>query len=96
MSQFIIERYIYDALNARADLANAETGMRRHLAQGILRDIDVYFADHMEDVLEARTRLARREDPDGRAMLEFIDETLATYDDAARVAREAIERASRA
>ena len=93
MSRFIIERYVYDALNARADLAAAATEARRQIARGMLRDIEVYFADHMDDVRDARARLGCREDADARAMLAFIDETLAAFNDAERVAREAIGRA---
>ncbi len=93
MSRFIIERYVHDALNAKVDLAGASAEARRRLAREILRDIEVYFADHMDDVLDARARLARREDADGRAMLAFIDETLAVFDDAERVAKDALGRA---
>ena len=95
MSRFIIERYIYDALNARADLGSAEAETRRELAQGILRDIDLYFADHMDDVLDARERLSRRDDEDARAMLAYLDERLASHEDAERVALAAIAKASR-
>ena len=95
MSRFIIERYIHDALNARAILAGDGSATRRELALTILRDIDLYFADHMEDVVNARGRLARRSDPEGREMLEFVDATLAAYATAEKVAREAISRASR-
>ena len=93
MSQFIIERYVYDALNARATLAQDHDEPRRELARGILRDIDIYFADNMDDVLDARARLAERDDPDAREMLAFVDETLAAYADAEKVAQEAIARA---
>ncbi len=96
MSRFIIERYIYDAFNARATLANDDSESRREMARDIIRDIDLYFADHMEDLFEARTRLAHRTDLEGREMLAYVDETLAAYDDAEKVARAAIERATRA
>ena len=92
MSRFIIERYVHDALNARADLDGATLEAQRQIARGILRDIEIYFADHMDDVREARFQLARREDADRRAIA-FLDEMLIAFENAARLARHALDRA---
>lgn len=93
MSRLIIERYVYDALNARATLDGDVSDDRRELALNILRDIDIYFADHMEDLCDARARLAERDDPESREMLILVDATLAEHAKAETIAREAIARA---
>ena len=93
MGSDIIERYVYDAMNARAALGEEPSPGRRTLATGILRDIDVYFADHMDDLRQARDRLAQRGDAEGRRMLAFVDETLSNHADADTIARAAVARA---
>ena len=101
MSNFIIERYIYDVFNAKASLSAAPSkGVGQgtpphHLAHQIIKDIELYFADHMDDVLVARDRLASRTDPEGRDMFAYIEKLLASHEDADRIARAAIEKASR-
>ena len=95
MSRLVIERYVYDALNARATLDGDPSEARREMARNILRDIDVYFADHMDDLRDARARLAERDDPDSREVLVFIDETLSAHARADEVARAALARAAR-
>ena len=95
MSSLIVERYIHDVLNARAAMEGDPNESRRQIAKNIIHDIDIYFADHMNDVLAARERLAKREDPEGRQMFAYIEEVLASYEDADRVAKAAIEKAVR-
>ena len=93
MTWLVIERYIYDALNARATLQGGGSHASHEIARGILRDIRIYLADHMDDLREARARLAERGDGDSREMLAFVDETLAGHAIAETEARKAIARA---
>ena len=95
MSRLVIERYVYDALNARAMLRGDSSEARRELARNILRDIDIYFADHMDDLRDARARLAVRGDAEGREMLAFVDTTLSSHTRAGAIARKAVARAGR-
>ena len=95
MSHLVIERYIYDIMNAQASMKAASSDARRQLAETIIRDINLYFADHMQDVREARDRLVTREDSDGRDMFAYVEQLLISFDKADRVARAAIERAGR-
>ena len=93
MSSLIVERYIYDALNARASIANAADESRRQLAFGIIRDIELYCADHMNEVFEARARLQSRTDAEASEMLAYIELMLASFANADRVARAALTKA---
>lgn len=95
MSRLVIERYVYDALNARATLDGDLSEDRRELALNILRDIEIYFADHMDDLRDARVRLAERDDPESREMLTLVDAALADHANAGTIAREAIARAGK-
>lgn len=95
MSQRVTERYVHDALNARATLDGDSSEAQRELARKILRDIDIYFADHMDELRDARTRLAERDDVESRTMLRVVDEILSSHADAAALADEAIARAWR-
>ena len=95
MSWLVIERYVYDALNARATLQSDVSNASHDIARGILRDVCIYLADHMDDLREARARLSERGDGDAREMLAFVDETLAAHASAETAAREAIGRARR-
>ncbi len=93
MADFIIERYAYDALNARASMQEGQSEAHRQLARKILFDIELYFADNMQDVCSARDRLVSRTDVEGRSMLAYITEIIASHEDANRVAKEAIKKA---
>ena len=79
MVSSIIERYVHDALNARAVLEDHRSPGRHALARLILGDIMTYFADHLDDVTHARDRIAQRRDSEGLAMLGCIDLFLSTY-----------------
>ncbi len=94
MSSLIVERYIYDALNARASIADTVDEPRRRLALGIIRDIEVYCADHMDEVFEAHARLQSRTDAEGSEMLAYAETLLVSFADADRLARAALVRAS--
>ncbi len=95
MVDFIVERYIYDALNARASLQEGQSEARSPFARKILSDIELYFADNMQDVQAARDRLATRTDEEGRKMFAFIEELMASHEDASRLAQHAIRKARR-
>ncbi len=75
----IIERYVHDALNARAVLEDGRSPGRHALARQILGDVMTYFADHLDDVAAARDRIAQRRDSEGFAILGCIDTFLSTY-----------------
>ncbi len=94
MSSLIVERYIYDALNARASIADTVDEPRRRLAFGIIRDIELYCADHMDEVFEAHSRLKSRTDAEGSAMLAYVETILVAFADADRMARAALANAS--
>ena len=94
MSSLIVERYIYDALNARANIAGAADEPRWQLAYGIIRDIELYCADHMDEVFEARARLKLRTDAEASEMLAYIELMLVSFADADRMARAALAKAS--
>lgn len=94
MSSLIVERYIYDALNARTSIAGPVDEPRRRLALGIIRDIELYCADHMDEVSAAHARLLSRTDDEGREMLAYVETILASFADADRAARAALARAS--
>ena len=91
----IIERYVHDALNARAVLEDGRSPGRHALARQILGDVMTYFADHLDDVVAARDRIAVRHDSDGVAMLTCIDIFLSTYATASDCTNALLIRASR-
>lgn len=93
MSSLIVERYIYDALNARASIADMVDESRCRLALGIIRDIEFYRADHMDEVFEAHARLQSRTDAEGSEMLAYVETILVSFADADRTARAALVKA---
>ena len=91
----IIERYVHDAMNARAALEDDRSPGRHALARHILGDVMTYFADHLDDVTDARERIALRHDSEGLAMLGCIDLFLSTYATASDRTNALLVRASR-
>ena len=91
----IVERYVHDALNARAVLDDGRSPGRHALARQILGDVMTYFAAHLDDVVAPRGRLAARHDGEGLAMLTCIDGFLSTYATASERTDALLARASR-
>lgn len=94
MSSLIVERYIYDAINARAAIADDADEPRRRLAVGIIRDIELYCADHMDEVFAAHARLQLRTDAEGIEMLAYVETILVSFATADRLAQAALAKAS--
>ncbi len=89
------EHYLEVLFNARDRAATATDPVRRDIWLATVRQIELVFADYAPEIGEARDRLAKRADPEGRRMHAYIEGLMETYDAADREAREAIERARR-
>ena len=92
MSSLIVERYMYDALNARLSIRGSVDEPRRRLALRIIRDIELYCADHMDDVFAGHARLLSRTDVEGVEMLAYLDMILASFADADCMAHAALDK----